>query len=127
VVVTPGYRHAANRVFGSPEIRYTGSGAATETLAPNPMRAAYSVFVSQLMKARIVASGETAANAAKWWFLGDLSEAFAYMENWPITVVRSPRQSEADFEQDIVLRWKASERGAAAVMEPRKIVKSYEA
>ena len=43
------------------------------------------------------------------------------MENWPITVVQAPTNSEAEFTQDIVVRFKASERGTPAVMEPRRI------
>ena len=46
------------------------------------------------------------------------------MENWPITVTQAPPNSEAEFSQDIVLRFKASERGAAAVLDPRCVVKS---
>ena len=42
------------------------------------------------------------------------------MENWPITVVQAPTNSEAEFSQDIVVRFKASERGAAAIIEPRR-------
>ena len=42
------------------------------------------------------------------------------MENWPITVVQAPTNSEAEFTQDIVVRFKASERGTAAIMEPRQ-------
>ena len=38
------------------------------------------------------------------------------MENWPITVTQAPAGSEAEFASDIVLRFKASERGAAAVL-----------
>ncbi len=45
------------------------------------------------------------------------------MENWPITVTQAPVGSEADFTNDIVLRFKASERGAAAVLNPRYVVK----
>jgi hypothetical protein len=42
---------------------------------------------------------------------------------------RSPRtqatqNSEAEFTQDIVVRFKASERGAAAVLNPRYVVMS---
>ena len=40
------------------------------------------------------------------------------MENWPITVTQAPQDSEADFSNDIVVRFKASERGAAAVHQP---------
>ena len=73
-----------------------------------------------------MASGVTAANAKKWWFLGDFRRAFAYMENWPITVTQAPANSEADFNQDIVLRFKASERGAAAVINPRYVIKNFD-
>jgi hypothetical protein len=122
VLVTPAYRHAAHRVFKAAEIAFTASGAETQTTAPNPL-ASYSVFDSRLMYRRIIAAGETAADAKKWWFIGDFRRAFAYMENWPITVTQSPTGSEADFAQDIVVRYKASERGAAAVMNPRYVVK----
>jgi hypothetical protein len=49
------------------------------------------------------------------------------MENWPITVTQAPVNSEAEFSQDVVVRYKASERGAAAVMNPRYVVKNYNA
>ncbi|MGE3406811.1 MAG: hypothetical protein AB7I37_08360 [Pirellulales bacterium] len=122
VLVMPAYRHAAHRVFNAPEIRYTASGAATTTLAANPL-GNYRVHESRLAYRRIVASGVAAATAQKYWFMGDFKKAFAYMENWPITVAQSPQNSEAEFNQDIVVRFKASERGAAAVMNPRYVVK----
>jgi len=123
VLVMPAYRHAAHRVFNAPEIVYTGSGAATSTTAANPL-GNYQVAESRLAYRRIVASGQAAADAKKWWFLGDFKKAFAYMENWPITVTQSPQNSEADFSSDIVVRFKASERGAAAVINPRYVVKN---
>jgi len=46
------------------------------------------------------------------------------MENWPITVTHSKLHSEADFTNDVVVRFKASERGAAAVLNPRYVVKN---
>lgn len=122
VLVTPAYRHAANRVFAATEIRYTAAGEPTSTLAPNPLQS-YRVSDSRLMYRRIVAAGVDAADAKKWWFMGDFRKAFAYMENWPITVARAPTNSEAEFSQDVVLRFKASERGAAAVINPRYVVK----
>ena len=123
VLVMPAYRHAAHRVFNAAEINYAPGGAATATLASNPL-GNYRVFESRLAYRRIVASGVAAADAKKWWFIGDLRRAFAYMENWPITVTQAPFRSEADFQQDIVLRFKASERGAAAVLNPRFVVKN---
>jgi hypothetical protein len=123
VLVTPAYRHAAHRVFNAAEIHYQPSGAATQTIAANPL-GNYRVVESRLAYRRIVAAGHNPEEAKKWWFIGDFRRAFAYMENWPITVTQSPPNSEAEFTQDIVVRFKASERGAAAVINPRYVVKS---
>jgi len=122
VLVMPAYRHAAHRVFNASEITYTGASSQSATTAANPL-GNYRVEESRLAYRRIVASGVVAAEAKKWWLVGDFSKAFAYMENWPITVTQAPVNSEADFNNDIVLRFKASERGAAAVLNPRYIVK----
>jgi hypothetical protein len=123
VLVTPAYRHAAHRVFNALEVQFSPASSATTTLAVNPL-SNYRVVDSRLAYRRIVASGQTAADAKKWWFIGDFKKAFAYMENWPITVTQSAAGSEADFSQDIVVRFKASERGAAAVLNPRFVVKN---
>jgi len=112
---------AAEQLFA--EITYTAAGSETATTAANPL-GNYTVVESRLAYRRIVASGEAAADARKWWFIGDFKKAFGYMENWPITVTQSPPNSEAEFNQDIVVRFKASERGAAAVINPRYVVKS---
>lgn len=123
VLVMPACRHAAFRVFNAREINYTATDSATTTISANPLTR-YGVVDSRLAYRRIIASGESAGDAKKWWFLGDFKKAFAYMENWPITVTQSPLGSEADFNQDILVRFKASERGAAAVINPRYVVKS---
>jgi hypothetical protein len=123
VLVMPAYRHAANRVFKAAEITYKTAGQNIATSAANPL-GNYRIADSRLAYRRIVAAGQTAAAAKKWWFIGDFQKAFAYMENWPITVAQSPVGSEAEFSQDIVVRFKASERGAAAVINPRYVVKS---
>ncbi|HTQ40778.1 MAG TPA: hypothetical protein VMJ32_17280 [Pirellulales bacterium] len=123
VLVMPAYRHAAHRVFNAAEITYTATGANTATTASNPL-GNYRVVESRLAYRRILASGVASVDAQKWWFIGDFSKAFAYMENWPITVTQSPLGSEADFSSDIVVRFKASERGAAAVINPRFVVKN---
>jgi hypothetical protein len=123
VLVMPAYRHAAHRIFNAAEIRYTVSGASTTTVAANPL-SSYQVAESRLAYRRILASGVASADARKYWFIGDFRRAFAYMENWPITVAQSPIGSEAEFESDVVVRFKASERGAAAVINPRYIVKN---
>ena len=49
-------------------------------------------------------AGRAAADAANYWFYGNFQKAFAYMENWPITVVQAPVNSEAEFTHDIPFR-----------------------
>jgi hypothetical protein len=122
VLVMPAYRHAAHRVFNAAEVTYAASGAPSTTSYANPLGNCR-VHESRLAYRRVVASGVSAADAKKWWFVGDFRKAFAYMENWPITVTQAPLGSEAEFTSDIVLRFKASERGAAAVLNPRYVVK----
>jgi hypothetical protein len=123
VLVMPAYRHAAHRVFHAAELTFTAAGSATATVAASPL-SGYRVHDSRLAYRRVIASGVAAADAKKWWFVGDFQRAFAYMENWPITVTQAPLGSEAEFNNDIVLRFKASERGAAAVLNPRYVVKN---
>ncbi len=78
--------------------------------------------VSQQLQAQLVAQlGLTPSTATGYWFYGNLQKAFAYMENWPITVVQAPVNSEAEFNQDVPFRFKASERGVAAILDPRYI------
>jgi hypothetical protein len=121
LLVAPELRATALRLVSATEVR-TGditSGAGTQTIAANHLTS-YRVETSRLLKARLAAAGI----ATSTWYTGDFRRAFAYMENWPITVTQAPQNSEAEFSQDIVLRFKASERGAAAVLEPRAVVKS---
>ncbi len=123
LLVTPAYRHTALRIVNATQLQFSPDGEPTATFSANPLTG-YRMFDSRLVYRRIVAAGAAASDAKKWFFVGDFRRAFAYMENWPITVTQAPLGSEADFNSDIVLRFKASERGAAAVLNPRYIVKS---
>ena len=123
VMVMPAYRHAAHRVFNAAELTYTAASAETATTVANPL-GRYRVVESRLAYRRLVAASVGESAAKKYWLIGDFTKAFAYMENWPITVTQAPTNSEAEFNQDIVARFKASERGAAAVLNPRYAVLS---
>jgi hypothetical protein len=120
LVVTRQLLYTARRIVNASEIRiaspgYATSGNPTQTLAANPVMN-YQIVTSLLLASRMA----TDTN----WFIGDIGKGFAYMENWPMTVTPAPSNSEIEFTQDIVARWKASERGAAATLEPRAMHKS---
>lgn len=119
-LVVPRQRlYAARRIINATEIMmnvggYATSGNLSATKAANPVQ-----------NYQIVTSNQLAARQATdtTWYLGDIQKAFAYMENWPMTVVQAPANSEVEFTTDVVMRYKASERGAMATLEPRAMVK----
>jgi hypothetical protein len=122
LLVTPAYAQAARRVVSATQVTYGVDGLPAVTFQHNPA-IDHQIVDSRLLYRRILASGVATSDAKRWWFLGDFRKAFAYMENWPITVTQAPLGSDAEFNNDIVLRFKASERGAAAVINPRFVAK----
>ena len=123
VLVMPQKRGIAYSLFhGEAQASRKTSESVTLSSIPNPY-SRYNVVSSRIAYRRLLDSGVTASNSAGYWFLGNFQKAFAYMENWPITVTQSQLGSEADFTQDIVVRFKASERGTPAVLNPRYVVK----
>lgn len=116
LVVAKQLEQTARRIISATQIRYTASGAATETVAENPYRNKYNIVTSRLLSARMATDTH--------WFLGNIRKTVVYMQAWPITVTQAAENSEAAFERDIVTRFKASEMGAAAVREPRNTIKN---
>lgn len=95
---------------------YATSGTlyATATLNPvgkTPYSGNYKLVSSRFIPPQLATDTD--------WFLGAPGQAFAYMENWPITVTQAPAGSALEFSNDIVYQFKASERGAYATLEPR--------
>ena len=124
LVVTRSKLYTARRIVTATEIEVVTPGFATggnptKSMTPNPIQG-YRIISSQLLGARMSLASEPATD----WFIGDIARGVNYMENFPLTVVQAPTNSEAEFQRDIVMQWKASERGAAAVVEPRVLVRS---
>lgn len=115
LIVPSALKYTARRILGATEIQF-GDGASntTRTVGSNPV-GQLEILSSAYVKAR--------TSSASTWFLGDFRRGFKYMQNWPITPVQAPTNSEAEFTRDIVMRWKVSERGTPAVVEPRYAVK----
>jgi len=119
VLVMPPKRHLAHRLFYASSVSYE-DGATASTIR-NPF-AKYRLVSSRLAYQQLK-SQQGVTNPDKVWIIGNFRKAFAYMENWGITVTKSASGSEADFTRDIVVRFKASERGTPAVIDPRYVVK----
>ena len=119
LIVTRQLLYTARRVVNATEITvttpgYATSGNPTESRVANPIQN-YTIVSSAQLAARMATDTS--------WFVGDPRKAFRYMENWPLTVVQAPANNEAEFTSDVVMRFKASERGAFATIEPRAMVK----
>lgn len=115
LIVTRQLLYTARRIVSATEIRTATDTGATTTIAGNPVTP-YEIVTSQLLASRM----GTDTN----WYLGDIGKAFRYMENWSLTTEEQGQSSDAAFERDLVMRFKASERGAAATFEPRAMVKN---
>jgi len=82
---------------------------------------------SQLLQDRLrIGLGITAAQANKYWFVGNFKEAFSYMQNWPISVMQAGLDHPDHFNNDIVAQWRVSERGRAVVWDPRFVIRSFD-
>ncbi len=118
LIVPSALKHTARQIINATQVNLGSTTSATG--------AGQSETVNPLDDYQIISSRyvQKQTSSASTWFLGDPKRAFAYMENWPITVVQAPNNSEAEFTSDIVVRFKASERGAMSVHEPRFMVKN---
>jgi len=67
---------------------------------------------------------DTRALANAMWFIGKPKRAFVWKEIWPLSVEEEPTNSVVQFEQDVVMRFKASYKGVAGVREPRYMIRS---
>lgn len=113
----------AARIVNATEIREV-TNTNTTTISSNPLNGQriggaggpLEILSNQWVKAR--------TSSDSTWFIGDFQRAFRYMENWPVTTVSAPSNSEMEFTHDIVQRYKVSERGVAAAVEPRGAVKA---
>lgn len=119
LVVDPSKIMVAKYILNATALEKRTNSAADVTHFANPLAGAYQALTSAMFKSRVTAAG----GDNSWGFYGDIGKALAWMQNWPITVVQAASNSEAEFERDVVLRYKASHRGKCAVIQPRALIK----
>ena len=89
-----------------------GASATVQTVSNNPL-AGYMPISSRMIHSRLSNDGQ----ATSQWYLGDFNQAFAYMQNWGIETVTAGADASEAFNRDIIMQFKASERGAAATQQ----------
>lgn len=115
LVVPPALKNTAMRILNATMTGQTTSSAETRVSGPS-LNQVWNYATNQYVKQR--------TSSDSTWFYGNPKEAFVYMENWPLTVEQEGANSEKAFDADIVARFKASERGAAGVLERRYMLKA---
>ena len=125
LLVTAAKVMTAKNILNSTEIRVTQSGAATQTIAANPVAGMVQVITSPWLKRRLVAAGVGAAAADKYWYLGDPKRAFRYRTLFPMQVLSASHDKDA-FERDVIAQYRADERGVAYVYAPWYMLNAHE-
>lgn len=125
IIVPSALKYTAKRILNATNISKTSdtwdntvsataADVRTVTESANPI-GNYTVLSSPLVK-------KIGGSATTWW-AGDFMRAFDYRENWPVTVAQQGADSNSSFERDIVMRFKASERGVCTPINPYYAVK----
>jgi len=84
LLVVPNLEATARNVTRATELRTT-TGSTIQTIHENPFSFINPIGSSYAYRRLIDKGSVSAANAAKYWWLGDFKKAFAWMENWPNT------------------------------------------
>ncbi len=128
LVTTPQLAWKAGRIVSAQEFRsttpgYATTGAPSQTLSPPAilrMLPGIKPVYSQILADRMTAAGI----ALTRWFLGDLRKAIRRYFNWDVTTAQRSTGTDAEFERDIVMQWKASLKDCLTTREPRAMAYS---
>lgn len=130
LICMPFKRMTAARILtatGARSDENAGAGTRSEVTlnTTNPIAGLGLELISSIRLYRRVLAGPepTAANAQEGWFLGNLDELLAWYEVWPLEVFQQGRDSDASFDRDIDMKFKAVYYGVAAVREPRSMLR----
>lgn len=96
-------------------------GAIANTVGDNPL-AGYTLAPKSRRAYQLLVATNDFGCPGEVWLLGNFKKAFVYRENWPVQVMQAPLNSQAEFEQDIVVQYKGSERGGCWVKRPHYVV-----
>jgi len=128
LVVAPDLVFRATRLLAATEIRQTAPGFATTgspatTISPPAIHQVIPglrVLSSPILKARMQAASETTTD----WFLGSVRKQVRQYYNWDIITAQRSTGTDAEFERDVVMQFKASLKDCVSTVQPRAMVKS---
>lgn len=117
MVVPLALRNTAMRIINATMVRQATSSGNSQTYTNgNQLNQSINVISGAYVRHR--------TSSDSTYFYGDPKGSFVYMENWPLTTMQAPTNSELDFTSDVVTRIKVTERGAATCRERRRMAKA---
>lgn len=124
LIVPAALQFTAKRILNATELRQVTNTNNT-TISGNVVPG-MSVVTSPWITKVLVASGISAANANKHWYMGDFKKAFRYRTLFPFQV-RAAQHDKDDFERDVVAQFRVDERGTPRIVAPWYAARFYDA
>jgi hypothetical protein len=119
IVTSPFKKWTVDRILHATDLRTT-TNTNTRTDGPNPLAGKkYNTLSSPWLDWLLVQEGGvSASNAKQYWHFGEPKKAFVYRTLFPLAVRTAGPNDIDDFERDIVMKFRADERGVAYVRSP---------
>lgn len=129
-IVTSRYKlMTAMQIMQATMVRKATNAAVDQTYSANPlnmlpMQTLSSVWLDWLL---VNEGGVSIANAKEYWNIGQPKKAFTYRTLFPFQMITAPANTEAEFERDVLVQYRGSERGVCYVEAPWYVVQSINA
>ncbi len=132
LVVVPALLWLARAIVHDTEIRDGNIAAAPgiQSIGKNRIPFTLKVLTNEWLRDLLLTADDAngldtdGAKVDAFWFIGKPKAAFVWKEIWPLTVEEAPQNNEAQFTQDILMRFKVSYKGVPGVREPRLMIRS---
>lgn len=124
LIFTPNLAFRASRILTATEVRQTAPGYATsgspaQTISPpalGKILPGLKPLTSPILKSRLTTDTD--------WFMGAPRKAVKHYYNWDVQTAQRGTGTDAEFERDVVMQFKASLKDCHSVVQPRAMGKS---
>lgn len=129
IVVSKYKLMTAMQILQATMVRKASNAQVDQTYSNNPlnmlpMSALTSVWLDWLL---VNEGGVSVANAKEYWTIGQPKKAFTYRTLFPFQMLTAPANSIDEFERDVLVQYRGSERGVCYVEAPWYVVQSINA
>ncbi len=116
-------------ILQASQVRKGTNSAADQTYGANPLNVLplnplTSVWLDWLL---VNEASVSAANAKDYWTIGQPKKAFTYRTLFPFAMLTAPPNATAEFERDVLVQYRGSERGVAYTEAPWYVVQNHNA